>query len=204
MNFSDRTSMRLPIAVTPLNLILIALMIIAPQLGKLAREIVDEKKNEKSLDIVISRRAVPKNKIRKKKTDRQRKKTMSRLAMLEKAERRKINSTVDTSENKHKAPVHSSPPGMDQGKALLNKMKSERIISKPKARHLIPNMDKKSFINQLKDFARNRNYDEAEKIFMSRLENMQLAPLESLEKQSKFRDHFSRLVQQLESKSSEN
>ena len=51
-------------------------------------------------------------------------------------------------------------------------------------------MDKKSFINQLKNFARNRNYDEAEKIFMSRLENMQLAPLESLEKQSKFRDHF--------------
>ena len=111
---------------------------------------------------------------------------------------------MDYSESKHKASVHTSPPGMDEGKALLNKMKSERITSKPKARHLNPSMDKKSFINQLKDFARNRNYDEAEKIFMSRLENMQLAPLESLEKQSKFRDHFSRLVQQLESKSGKN
>ena len=58
--------MRLPIAITPLNLLLIALMVVAPQLGKYAREIVDEKKNNKSLDVVISRRANSDNGIKKK------------------------------------------------------------------------------------------------------------------------------------------
>ena len=44
---TDIKFMRLPIAMTPLNLLLIALMLIAPQLGKVAREIVEEKENKK-------------------------------------------------------------------------------------------------------------------------------------------------------------
>ena len=196
--------MRLPIAVTPLNLLLIALMIIAPQLGKFAREIVDEKKNKKALDLVISRRANSNNNLKKKKTIKNRKKTMSRLAMIEKAEQNKINNAKDFSRTKSQAKIVSSPSKLVQGKALLSKMKLDRVSSKPQARLSNTKVDKESFMNQLKNLARNRNYNDAEKMFMSRLENMQLAPLESLEKQSKFRDHFSRLVKQLDSESSIN
>ena len=197
--------MRLPIAITPLNLLLIALMVVAPQLGKYAREIVDEKKNNKSLDVVISRRANSDNGIKRKRTDnKRRKKTISRLAILEKAEQNKTNKFKDVPKNSRKTATFPSPSELHKGKKLLSKMKSDREAAKPKVRLSNTTEDKKSFINQLKDFARKQNYDEAEKIFMSRLENMELAPLESLEKQSKFRDHFSKLVKQLNSKTSRN
>ena len=193
--------MRLPIAVTPLNLILIALMIIAPQLGKVARDIVDEKKNKKSLDILISRRAKPQNNKKKKRIDKKRKKTLSRLAILEKAEQsKKINSA----KMKSQASVDQDLAAFTKGKTILGSIKSERTNSKPKARVHNKNINKNSFMKQLKTFARNRNFDEAERMFMSRLENMRLAPLESLEKQSKFRDHFTKLVQQLDTESSKN
>tara|TARA_Y100000589_G_scaffold79873_2_gene73576 strand:- start:2859 stop:3446 length:588 start_codon:yes stop_codon:yes gene_type:complete len=195
--------MRLPIALTPLNLLLISLMIIAPQLGKFAREIVEEKENKKNLDTVISRRVKSQtNSKRKKIENRKRKKTVSRLALLEKAEKKKKN--LSRSNNPRAKSMDKYPMKLDEGRKLLTAIKSEHSTSKPHARSLSKKSDKKSFITELKELARNRNYSKAEKIFMSRLENMRLAPLESLDKQSKFKAHFSRLVKQLDTQTSTN
>ncbi len=201
---TDIKCMRLPIAMTPLNLLLIALMIIAPQLGKVAREIVEEKENKKNLNTVISRRVKSQTNLKRKKIENgKRKKTISRLALLEKAEKKKKDVSIQAKNNIERS-KGASPSKFDDGKNLLSAIKSEHKISKPSARPLKKNLDKISFMNQLKGLARNRNYEQAEKIFMSRLEDMRLAPLESLEKQSKFRDHFSRLVKQLDSQSTKN
>ena len=196
--------MRLPIALTPINGVLIIMMLLAPYMGKLAREIVLKKNTEENLDNVLSRRPVIETKNRKK---RPRKKTVSRLAMLEKIESQNRKNNNDDSPKSTKInesdKVGSNEVQLEfhKGKQLLAQLKSKHTNNQNPARKLSSAEKRQAFVKELKELARSRNYSEAEKIFLGRLEGMNLSPLESLDKQAKFQSHFNRLVEQLEKKS---
>lgn len=197
--------MRLPIALTPINGLLIILMLLAPYMGKLAREIALKKNTEANLDTVLSRRPLAvETKNRKK---RPRKKTVSRLAMLEKIESQNrknnnANSPMTTKTNESdKVDSNKAELEFHKGKQLLAQLKSKHTNNQKPARELSSAEKRQAFVKELKELARSRNYSEAEKVFLGRLEGMNLSPLESLDKQAKFQSHFNRLVEQLDKKS---
>ena len=66
--------------------------------------------------------------------------------MIEKAEQNKINNAKDLSRTKSQAKIVSSPSKLVQGKALLSKMKLDRVSSKPRARLSNTKVDKEYFI----------------------------------------------------------
>ena len=197
--------MRIPIALTPLNGLLIIMMLLAPYMGKLAREAVLKKKSEANLDTVLSRRPIVETKSKKK---RPRKRTVSRLAMLEKIESQNLKNNKL---NPRKSNINSKPsklntekiePEFHQGKQLLAQLRSTHNDQPKSARKLSPTEDRNAFVKELKELARSRNFIEAEKVFLTRLEGMNLPPLESLDKQAKFQNHFKQLVDQIDVKSS--
>lgn len=196
--------MRVPIALTPLNGLLIIMMLLAPYMGKLAREAVLKKKSETNLNTVLSRRPMVETKSKKK---RPRKRTISRLAMLEKIEsqnlkNKKPNSRISNKSSKpSKVNTDIIKPEFHQGKQLLAQLRSTHNDQPKSARKLSPAEDRNAFVKELKELARSRNFIEAEKVFLTRLEGMNLSPLESLDKQAKFQNHFKQLVNQMNLKS---
>lgn len=195
MHNTDPINMRLPIAFTPLNCLLIILMLMAPYLGKVAREQVEEKAAKKNLDQILASR-LSANQSKKAKLKRKRKKAVSRLTMLEKVESNKNIEAIKKQKPNVPTQEHQFRSNQPQNHNGLLQSEQTKILAQ--ARQLKPEENKKALVSKLKKLARNRNFSEAEKVFLSQLEDMNLSPLESLEKQAKFQDHFKRLVDQLE------
>lgn len=207
----------MPIALTPLNLLLLLLMLASPWLGKFCRESLEKSSRSEEIQRIASRNS---RKVRVKeskdlqKLPNTRKKVVSTLKRIEQ-QQSKEHKLIAQAQNKAEKPVKpgqaetkpiavlvNQPP---QGEQLLVSMKEELKAparSLTKTPSLSKKEKKKIFYRKIKEYAKAKDFKKAEEAFLEQLEGMSLSPLESLEKQARFKQHFEKLTTHVKPKSS--
>jgi hypothetical protein len=166
---SDIRAMKLPIALSPLNTLLLGLMLVAPYLGTLAKKRVHEVKQVEKLELILTQA-------------RQRNATQSIKQKLEN----------ETSRGKAHNPSLKKPI-LDE---LPHRLSSREA---PLSSSIKPRPSHQNFLEKMKTFARTRDFAQAEEEFLRHLEHKALSPLESLQRHSEFKSKFKGLADYLAS-----
>jgi hypothetical protein len=203
--------MRLPIAYSPLNLFLLMLMILAPYLGKKAKNYYETNQQEMKIHTMMS---VSKSETVKEKSKKKRKKRR-RPSLSSPAYQRPVEKEKPEEKPKPAKKLSQAPLEMDngqQGEMLLSKYRN--VTEKPAPRLLPeqkeetkeiakePESSKAVLFKKIRACAMSNDGKKAEQYFLESLETADLSPLESLEKLNQFREHFKSLSSQLSSSSS--
>ncbi|PCJ19382.1 MAG: hypothetical protein COB02_08325 [Candidatus Cloacimonadota bacterium] len=183
--------MRLPIAYTPINCLLIILMILSPWIGKKTKEHLQNKHQSQQIE-KIKKTFVAKVKIKKFPAKKKRlAKVKIKPSIIQKKE---INPVKEKELLLGEARVielnQRSTESYQQSKKLAV-VKIEKPLSTPKT--------KKHYMAKIRTYAINKDYLSAESVFLEMLEtqDISLSPLESLDKLGQFKNKFEKLSNSL-------
>ena len=168
--------MRLPIALSPLNILLMILMLAAPFLGSAAKKYTLKRQQDEKLEIIISRTKSSPNGDSLPKIVSE---NDAAAVPEEKSENTRPSSK--TSQNKKQL---AAKPEINIKTVPVN---LDDQSSKP------AETSRKKLFEALKKYARARDFQKAEETFLEHLETSDLSPIESLDKYSKFQEMFQKL-----------
>lgn len=212
--------MKMPIALTPLNLLLFVLMLASPWLGKFCRESLEKSSRSEEIQRIAlrnSRNLETRDAKELKRPSNERKKvisTLKRMEQLQSKEQRIVAQVEGSSPSPEEAAKSNSqktvptPVAVNQspqGEQLLVSLKEELKAPARTLREspsLSKEEKKKIFYRKIKEYAKAKDFKKAEEAFLEQLEEMSLSPLESLEKQARFKQHFEKLTTHVKPKSS--
>jgi len=172
--------MRLPIALSPLNILLLVLMLLAPYLGSAAKQYVQKKKQVEKLELMISK-ARERKKVSPQSSASHAQENQAAI------EENPINAPAEKTE-----PQLSSSHVVEEKGPLVEPDSIETAIKEFKPAEKTETSRKQLF-EALKKFARARDFQKAEETFLEHLESTDLSPMESLDKYSKFQKMFQKL-----------
>jgi hypothetical protein len=209
--------MRLPIALSPLNVFLLLLMLLSPFLGRKTKEYISSGQQEQKIEEWVSAVSVAEKKEAPVETKSNSVKTpetpspgknrihnhgeeiplgQSLIARY----REKGKSTPRSLKKRAELRVErETPQNVSDSEIAVNKTEE---INSPENIESPENASEKrrqELFKLIREYAKAGDQESAEKAFMETLENMDIAPLETLERLSTFREHFDRLSEQLSS-----
>lgn len=208
--------MRLPIAYTPINCLLIVMMILSPWIGKKTKEHLQSKhetmqieKIKKSLLANKQTKENPSKKRRKKLKKRSSKKLMAKTPLATP----KKPVTLISNEPKFETPKEKETKSSNEKQFLLGESRvielnnqtneslkqSEKLALSQVEKPISSPKTKKHYMRKIRDYAVNKDYLSAESVFLEMLESQDitLSPLDSLEKLDQFKSKFDKLSNSL-------
>lgn len=167
--------MRLPIALSPLNIMLIILMLAAPFLGSAAKRYTLSKKQDEKIEMIVSR-----NKTESKKTSSVNQEfgdESEEISRVDLVARPSVDKISNEDEHQQESNHPANPVQLKAADESAEKTESSR----------------KQLFEALKKYAKTRDFQKAEETFLEHLESSDLSPMESLDKYSKFQEMFQKL-----------
>ena len=164
---SDTFDMRMPIALSPLNILLMVLMLLAPYLGGGAKVYMQKKEQ-----VVKLERLMAEARLREKES-------------AKKATQKSVQKAAE--ESVEIPPVSDEIEGMVELQTPILANQSVPKGQKPVA------SERLHLFESLKKFARARDFKKAEETFLEHLESKDLSPMDSLSKYTRFQEMFQKL-----------
>ncbi|MCO4783377.1 MAG: hypothetical protein KC646_13715 [Candidatus Cloacimonetes bacterium] len=198
--------MRLPIAYTPINCLLIVMMILSPWIGKKAKEHLQS--NHETRQIEKIKKSFVASKSKKKKKPRRVKKKVKQAepskSLLAKAQEQIIEELKATEKAKEEPKEKQFLLGESRVIELSSRSnesikQSKKLAFSQVEKPLSTPKTKKHYMRKIRDHAINKDYMSAESVFLEMLESqdISLSPLDSLEKLDQFKNKFEKLSNSL-------
>lgn len=198
--------MRLAIALSPLNIFLLILMLLSPFLGRKTREYLNDVQKEQTIEQMVHIIASTENTTESTadqenhaiRTEKPTTKTQSTKAVAEE---------IPLGQNliaKYREKGKTSPRSLRNPQTASENLYTKDVIIEPEKNQTITEAQadeetKKELFEKIRKYAKTQDQENAEKVFMETLENLDITPLETLERLATFREHFQKLSTQLSS-----